>query len=230
MNFCATILGRRRQGKSTLAVAIAAAKSKSVIILDPNSQYRDFPASPIEPEYIEAMLEEPEGCLLVFRPDPAQLMESWHTIAETLWQWDDYALILDEASEFQSPAWRDEWLDRYLRQAPDSVSLIMTTHRVVDVAKLSRALSSDLFLFQTRQDSDLQQLASEFPGLRIDVVASLPAYNVLHHWVDYGGIGRNNLWNKPGEWFVDISGAGSGAGRGRVQRSPGADTGNGIAA
>ncbi len=212
MNCCITILGRRRQGKSTLALALAAARSNSILVLDVNAQYRSIPSSPLDVDYIHQSLADPEGCLLVFRPDPPQLTESWHTLAEALWEWEDYALILDEASEFQSPAWRDEWLDRFLRQAPDSVSIIMTTHRVVDVAKLSRALSSDLFLFQTRQESDLQLLTSEFPGLRADIVPTLPAYHVLHHWVDHGGIGRNNLWDKPSEWYIDIGGAATGAG------------------
>lgn len=206
MNCCITILGRRRQGKSTLALALAAAKSSSIIIFDVNSQYRSLPASPLDPVDIAEGLANPEGCLLVFRPDPAMIQEQWHELAETLWGWEDYSLILDEASEFQTAGWRDEWLERYLRQSPDSVSLIMTTHRAVDMAKLSRALSSDLFLFQTRQESDLSLLASEFPGLRTDVIASLPAYHVLHHWVDHGGIGRNNLWDKPGDWYIDIAG------------------------
>lgn len=135
-------------------------------------------------------------------------------LAETLWQWEDYALIVDEASEFQTAAWRDPWLEKFLRQAPDSVSLIMTTHRAVDFSKLSRALTSDIFVFQTRQESDINLLASEFPGIRTDVIPRLPAYHVLHHWVDYGGIGRNNLWNKPGEWFVDIGGFGRGTATG----------------
>jgi hypothetical protein len=209
MNCCMTILGRRRQGKSTLALALAAARSRSVLIYDVNAQYRSIPATPLDEEIIQQELEREEGCLLVFRPDTVNLTDDWHRLAEILWGWEDFALILDEASEFQSPAWRDEWLDRYLRQAPDSVSLIMTTHRIVDFAKLSRALSSDLFLFQTRQEADLTLLASEFPGIRTDVVSSLPTYHVLHHWVDHGGIGRNNLWNRPEEWYVNISAAGS---------------------
>lgn len=204
MNSLTVILGRRRQGKSTLALAVAAARSKSIIILDVNSQYRSIPSVPIDQELIEESLLDPEGCLLVFRPDAASLTDSWHTLADILWQWEDYALILDEASEFQSAGWRDEWLDRFLRQAPDSVHVIMTTHRVVDFAKLSRALSSDVFIFQTRQQSDIDLLSAEFPGLAVEVITTLPAYHVLHHWVDHGGIGRNNLWSNPTEWYVGI--------------------------
>ncbi len=213
MNSLAVILGRRRQGKSTLALALAAARSKSVFVFDVNAQYRSIPAFPIDEETITEAMSRTEGCLLAFRPDPGTLTDSWHAFAEILWRWEDYALILDEASEFQGAGWRDEWLDRFLRQAPDSVHIIMTTHRVVDFAKLSRALSSDVFIFQTRQQSDIAMLSSEFPGLSADVIPNLPAYHVLHHWVDYGGIGRNNLWDKPGEWYLDISAAaGAGAG------------------
>jgi len=205
VNFLCTILGVRRQGKSTLALAVACARSKSIIVFDPNRQYTSLPWSGVDPEVIENALSEDEF-LLVVRPDAATLVEDWHILAETLWSWHDYALVIDEASELQTAGWRDEWLDRYIRQAPDDVSLIMTTHRAVDLAKLSRALSSDLFVFRTRQESDLKVLESEFPEIRTDVIRDLPMYHVLHYWVDYGGIGRNNLWDKPREWYIDITG------------------------
>lgn len=225
MSFSAIILGRRRQGKSTLALNVAAARSESIVVVDPNWQYRNFPACPIDPSTIVSGLENQNGCLLVLHPDPARIMDEWALIASVLWDYEDYSLLIDEASMIQHAGWCDSWLERYLRQAPDSVSLIQTTHRAVDLCKLSRSLATDLFLFRTTLEADLSLLGSEFPGLKIPAVRTLPVYNVLHYWTERGGYERNNLWDKPGEWNINIGRFGGRDGSGAGTAASG-DNGN----
>jgi|GEM_PF-6360876 len=222
--FSALILGRRRQGKSTLSLAIARARAPTVVVFDPNAQFDGFGLTSVES--LPDEMEQDEAVLVV-RPDPGAVLEDWQAVAEILWRYEDYALILDEASVVQQPGWCDPWLERFLRQAPDSVSLIQNTHRAVDLVKLSRALATDLFLFRTTLEADLRLLSSEFPGLDIGRVACLPPYHVVHYTWD-GRRDHNYIWDDPGSWFWggDSSGSGGGGGtqRGRsaLERSPAA--------
>jgi len=212
--FSALVLGRRRQGKSTLSLAIARARAPTVVVFDPNAQFDGFGLIPIE-ELPDAL--EQDEAVLVVRPDPGAVLDDWQAVAEILWGYEDYALILDEASVVQQPGWCDPWLERFLRQAPDSVSLIQNTHRAVDLVKLSRALATDLFLFRTTLEADLRLLESEFPGLDVKRVACLPPYHVVHYTWD-GRRDHNYIWDDPGSWFWGGSSSGSGGFGGGAQR------------
>ena len=200
----AVIIGRRRQGKSTLALALARAKQKTVIVFDPNDQYRALETIHDLPAWLEDSGEASIGRIVPAPP----VEDAWQEVAAVLdggrWEWGDYTLILDECSMLMSPQGVDETLERFARTAPADVDVILTTHRPRDVHPLFRALATDWFVFQTSIALDVEVLRNNYGDELAAVVQTLPRYHVAHYWLDEGGVPRMVVWNKPSEWYIDI--------------------------
>lgn len=203
----AVIIGRRRQGKSTLALALARAKAQSTIIFDPNDQFQNIEKL----ESVEALpqwLENsgPDSIIRLVPQPPVE--ETWQALADILdggeWAWADYTLILDECSMLMQPQSLDEKLERFARTCPNDVHLVLTTHRPRDVHPLFRALATDWFVFQSTIDLDQRVLKDNFGPQLADAVRGLPRYHVAHYWLETGGQPRVEVWDRPQEWFVDI--------------------------
>lgn len=196
------VWGRRRQGKSTLSLALALAQRQTVIVWDPNNQYQCLPL--VELDELEDALES----LLAFRYMP---IDSWEEFSELMavldgddWKWQDYTLVLDESSALQNPHKLHPNLERLVRQKPADITVIETTHRPSDTNSLVKALASDVFVFQTYLARDLDYLADNFGADVAEQVAHLPKYHVLHWWLDEGGVPRTNVWAEPKLWHVPI--------------------------
>lgn len=203
----AIVIGRRRQGKSTLALALAAAAGQTTLIFDPNDQFGAIPRLD-GPAAVPAWLTE-SGADAVARIVPSPPVEdAWAELADTLdggeWRWADYTLILDECSMLMSPYQIDDRLERFARTAPRDVNVILTTHRPRDVHALFRALATDWFVFQTTIELDLKSLRDDFGPELPDRVQTLPPYHVAHYWLDAGGAPRLAVWDRPEEWFIEI--------------------------
>lgn len=202
----AVVIGRRRQGKSTLALALAKAKSQTTIIFDPNDQYRAIPAVGVDE--LPAWLAESDADSIVRIVPAPPIEETWAQLADTLdggkWEWADYTLVLDEVSMLMTPQSLDDRLERFARTCPADVHMILTTHRPRDVHALFRALATDWFVFQTTIDIDLKTLRDNFGEELAQAVPKLAKYHVIHYWLDAGGIGRLEVWDRPHEWFVEI--------------------------
>lgn len=199
----AVMIGRRRQGKSTLALSVARSQKKTTIIFDPNNQYENIPTiADLGAWMIES---SPESVGRIVPTDP---VADWETIVAELdggaWKWGDYALIVDECSMLMNPS-KVHWaLERYARTSPKDVSVILTTHRTVDVHTLFRALATDWFIFNQQLDRDLENITDNF-GADVAVASrGLANYHVLHYWLDAGGAPRFEVWDRPDEWFIDI--------------------------
>jgi hypothetical protein len=198
----AVIIGRRRQGKSTLAYALALRFGETIIVFDPNNQFGALPAIEDVPGFLET-----GGRVGKILP-PAAPEDAWAELTAELdgggWQWGEYTLIADECSMLMSAHYLDPQTERYARTAPKDVRLLMTTHRASDLNPLIRALASDWFIFQTSLERDLKAITDQF-GVEVSAaVRNLPPYHVLHYWLDSGGVPRFEVWDKPAEWYVDI--------------------------
>lgn len=201
----AVIIGRRRQGKSTLAYSLAMSHKRTVLIFDPNDQYGNVPAITVEalPEWMAN--SNPASLARIVPIDP---VADWEAIAAELdggaWRWGDYTLILDECSMLMSTGRINPALERYARTSPKDISVILTTHRSVDVHTLFRALASDWWIFHQHLDRDLETLTDNFGHDVAAESARLPEYHVIHFWLDTGGVPRWVTWDKPRQWFADI--------------------------
>jgi hypothetical protein len=200
----AAIIGRRRQGKSTLALALARSKSRTVIVWDPNNQYGALEA--VEPAALEERLAAEELMVRVVPAPPIE--EHWAALTDVLdggsWRWSDYVLVVDEGSMLMSPSYIDDRLERYIRTAPADVGVVITTHRPRDVHPLVRALATDLFCFQTTLERDIEVLRENYGETLATAVQGLRRYHVAHYWLAAGGEPQMVIWDDPAAWYIDI--------------------------
>lgn len=201
------VIGRRLQGKSTLSLALAAAAHTSVIVWDPNAQYRRLP-------WLDRLQDiqhelESETTLVAFRPEADNLEDDFEGLVFLLRQYTDWTLIIDEAHNLQGRGWLHPDLAWLIRQAPigygvERVSVIQTAHRLVDLHTDVRALATDSFLFFADLSRDLDGIEVQYgPEVRA-AVAGLPPYHVLHYWLTRGGRRAWQVWGNPDEWYIDI--------------------------
>lgn len=215
------IIGRRRQGKSTLALFIARRRHKTIVIWDPNSQYNGFHTLYSLDELAEWIAGEDHG-EVVFRPDPTDLEDQFEGFVDLLWGQGNYALIIDEASTVQTPHSIHGQLERIMRQAPRDgaknrsgqlvdVTVIQTTHRPTDLHMICRALATDVFIFQQTLLKDLQRVSDQWGE---DVAAQLPElerWHCIHVYTDLDGRQQYKRWDDPTKWHIAIASGGSGS-------------------
>lgn len=200
----AIIIGRRRQGKSTLAFALAKSQKRTVIIFDPNDQFCNVP--PIRLDELDEIMEHttPETVIRIVPTDP---IPDWEHLCEILdggnWRWGDYVLIGDECSMLMS-AKLNPSLERYARTAPKDVRLILTTHRMNDTHVLFRSLATDWFIFHQYQERDLETTGDNMGSEVATATTNLPDYHVLHWWIESGGRPQWSVWDRPKDWYHDI--------------------------
>lgn len=208
----ALLVGKRRMGKSTLALKLAFLHSNIVIVYDPNTQFREFgPAQSVyqinaQMAFLESDEAEPlaEPLVMVFRPRTGMFEEDFEALSDMLWQWNGFSLIVDESPTLQTPHAINARLDRWIRNGPAGVSIYQTCHRVNDLNRLSRSLCSDYFFFRSNQKKDVAQMAAEFDDRLERLLPSLGAWEVIHYWLAKGGQGEISIWRDPKVWFVEL--------------------------
>lgn len=194
-------------------MSLAMSKADTIVVYDPNAQFREW-REPLTVEQINHKMQfepkESEGPIkniMIFRPTnpPYETPEDgFNDLAEMLWYWRDYAFIVDEASTVQTHAALNEKLERMLRQGPQDVHVIQATHRLVDLHRFSRAMSTDFFVFRTSEKKDIARLAEEFDARLPRILPNLSAYEVVHHWQGVGGVESTSVWRCPKDWFVQL--------------------------
>lgn len=197
------IIGRRRQGKSTLALSLAMSREKTIIVFDPNDQYGNLPVIQDMAEWMPKTTPESIGRIL-----PSDLIPDWEALAQFLdggaWTWGEYVLILDECSMLMTSQKLHPNLERYARTSPKDVDVILTTHRTVDVHTLFRALATDWYIFHQHLDRDLEVIADNFGVDVAEAARTLPEFQPIHFWLAKGGTPEWSIWDDPRAWFVDI--------------------------
>ena len=226
----ALIFGRRRQGKSTLALRLAMTYHHSVFIFDPNVQYHLGEGVPVfhDLEDLQAWIDDThvDHGLVIYRPrvnrSSQSLEESFSDFTEVISVKGHWALVIDEASYLQSHARIDPALEGLMRQAPRDgarnlqgqvvdVSIIQTTHRPVDCHSVCRALASDTFFFSTSLRRDLDFVEAQYGPEVSGGLTDLERWHTVHLYSDANGAQRFTIWTQPSAWYVPIeSGAGAG--------------------
>lgn len=199
----AVIIGRRRQGKSTLALALAKSSQRSVIVFDPNDQYGQIEE-----------IEDLENWMGISAPGSVGRIQAenpiadWEYIISELdggdWKWSEYVLLVDECSMLMSPGKVHPGLERYARTSPRDVDVILTTHRTVDVHTLFRALATDWYIFNQHLDRDVETIAGTFGQELAQTSTTLANYHLIHFWLGPGGDPLWKKWTNPKAWYIDI--------------------------
>lgn len=235
----AIIIGRRRQGKSTLAFFLAWERAQLILIWDPNSQYRNFPAIAGSNRFeklgeaiqrsgehtFDAVGGGREQKIVVIRfvPDENNLWDDFEQFGWIVRQncGGTYAVIVDESDELQSPQKMHPQLNWFMRRAPtevdapETVHFFQQTHSPKDVYGKARNLASNFYFFHTQGDNELDAIVELTGDESIrEEVKTLPLRHVLTWWIDDQGEPQYFIVDNPESWYINI-----GSNRGELDAS-----------
>jgi len=198
----ALIMGRRFQGKTTLALHLAHKHGGGIAIFDPRRMIRAWPESSTSNfRRFREMIESADHPLVVYQP-VVDTEAEFSEFGEYLWTRTGLVIFVDEAALIQKAGKPNLILDRYVRTADQDVWLIQTLHRPSDAAVTCRALASDWYIFRTHQENDLEAIVDRCGQEVADLARNLPQHHLIH-WNDETA--TFELWQKPMEWYTDFS-------------------------
>jgi hypothetical protein len=215
------IVGRREEGKTTLALFLAR-RYKAKIIWDPRSMIgsRQTAVLVSNPTDLEITIEEKQWTHgpIVYRPESGNVETEFTEFCEVLFPpkftRGGFALVIDEAGELQNAHGIHPALLRVIKQHPtfpprESVLVIQTNHRLSEFHNSCKALMNDLYIFQTTLPRDLDVLDQHtgIPEIRA-IVANLPKHHCVHYI--YGrmeaGVPQYEVWDNPKFWYTPLKG------------------------
>jgi hypothetical protein len=147
------VCGRIKEGKTTLAKALAYEWSDGVVIWDPRHMIEGGSYVRNADELEDVITDQAwKKGPIVFRPDGLRLEEQFDEMCEVLFtppeRFDNFSLVVDEAGDMQSAHRIQPHLSRCLRQHPRSVMVIQTTHSLQDYARPSKDLMNCMYCFR----------------------------------------------------------------------------------
>jgi hypothetical protein len=197
------VIGRREQGKTTLAYC-EAKRQPTVIIFDPRGTFTDEKEGDGRDLYTRLN----EDSRIVVHPQ-GSVIESFNDMCETVKDWirdnpdEPIALLVDEARFIDTPSEVPPALDYIIRFfGTKNVHVILTMHRPVDVAVDIRAIADVWCMFRTTQEHDLKVIAEHCGGDVADRVATLGAREFVA-WNDAKAEVYVNT--RPGSWYVALN-------------------------
>lgn len=200
------VYGTRKQGKSTLSLALAIEAHPRVVIFDPNNQYPLIVS--IDILDLDEWLQTHNGSnYQLVRVGPFDTTEIWDIFAvfsEALWHERNISIIIDEAHLLQGSNSMHPDLDRWNRRSSSSVLVIASTHRIVDAHPDSRYHADDVFFFYASLDRELKSIRENFGGTVAVAIPRLTRYQVIHWAKKPGGIPVWYVWDNGADWFIDL--------------------------
>jgi len=203
------VIGRREQGKTTLAMSMAL-RVPARLIFDPRGMIRpDAPRAETPAELDEAMDDLFEGRVAEVRFTPrGDVEEGFVAFATAAAAWvradvtRPLAVVVDEAgfvprSNRVAPFM---WLCRCSRR--DTIQIIMTAHRPLDISTSVRAISDHWLIYPCRQEHDLRVLEERCSESAMRAIARLKDRQFLA-WDDAHTTSR--LYEDPAAWYVNLS-------------------------
>lgn len=204
------VIGRREQGKTTLAYAIAL-QSPTRVIFDPRKTFRTIESldvvrsvSAAEPSVYDLLDTDPE--LLVQPRDDVKNNFDLLTLEVSQWVENNpdekICLLCDEVLFIETPDTDYVGLDRLTRFSDRRMcDVILTCHRPGDVSTGLRAIADFWCIFHTTQEHDLKVIRERCGEEAANIVDNLKPREYLL-WND--GIGNYTVKRDPSAWFVDL--------------------------
>lgn len=208
--------GRREEGKTTLAIALAKQRHKAVVVFDPRAMCVGVPVYGVDD--LEEVIQsgEHDGAVIAYRFDDGEVDCELENLCDFLFPprftKGAFALVIDEAGSRKIQTYNTihPALDRAVRQHPTqppdyAVTVIQTSHRLADFHGASKSLMDELYIFNTSAPRDLQALEehTQCPEL-VAQVRTLPK----HHCIRYmyarqeGNDPQFEVWDQPDSWFL----------------------------
>lgn len=207
------VCGRMKEGKTTLAMHLANEWSPGVVFWDPRHQTRVKDATYVytADELEDAIQDEAwRKGPIIFRPNGLQLAEDFEAMATVLFnppdRFDNFTLIVDEASGMQSAHTIAPHLALAVRQHPRSVLIIQTSHSLQDWYRTSKDLTNDLYVFRLRGKSlayviDFCDGSAELE----ETIKNLPRHHLVHICFEASDDEKEfEVIDDPASWYEDV--------------------------
>lgn len=224
------VIGRKGQGKSTLALSLAEQVQQKtdahvIAIFDPKYTYKSIPHTS-DPDVFSEMLERGGVRAIAYRPAPAGSGEDrgGDAMAAEFAAFMDaisieahlgreqnasrknlgpVVLVLDEVWFLQSGNTIDPRLDMLIRLSDSKMLyLILAAHRPTDFSPRVRAQADEIYFFQQILPGDLQAIRDLCGDAIAERVATLPKHHVLRYSVPDNA---SEVWDDPQAWYIEIS-------------------------
>jgi hypothetical protein len=183
------VAGMAQQGKTTLALRVAALEARRLIVLDPtrSTALATVPGVPswtiLSRWLVTPGAQAPRWAVALRSDDPADYAE----LLRHLKYLRHATVLVDEVLTFTSDPEALPWLVRAARTSAHygggtGLSLLMTAQRPMDAPRDVRSQITRLFMFQTREPGDLEWIAryTQDPDLAAQV-AGLAPHQFLEH-------------------------------------------------
>jgi hypothetical protein len=198
------VIGRREQGKTTLAYWLARQRSTRVIF-DPRAMFHTtsdvlpsgFALFELLDDREEVIVQPQENVVAAFD-------ETTTAIRDWILQNPDepFALLVDEARFVETTEKISPSFDWILRLGPrKTLDTILTAHRPVDISTDIRAIADYWFIFQTTQEHDLKVITERCGGEVADMVSTLEPFQLVV-WND--SIGKFRKETDSEKWRVRL--------------------------
>jgi len=204
------VLGRREQGKTTLAYSMAR-KFPLRLVFDPRGMIAQPDAlqvrerGDLQPAVDELFFRQIDE--VIFSPVEDDLSAAFADFAGEVKRWvidrpsgDRLAVIVDEASfvDLNQPSW--QWV---LRCSPrEQIHIFITAHRPADIPVIVRAIADHWLIFPMRQEHDLRVIAERCSPKTAETVAAL-GDREFAHWDDTTA--KLRVMRRPDRWFVPLA-------------------------
>lgn len=199
------VYGTRKQGKSTLAIALGVAEHNRVVIFDPRGTFDMVQSFSLEE--MDARLRRAVDGIQLTRVGPFDtdvVAEAFADFTRIARAHEEISVIVDEAHLLQGGNSLDPNLDRWNRESSSSVAVIQTTHRIVDAHPDSRYHADSVFFFYAYLPRELKTISENFGSDVASAVAVLKKHQVIHWYKATGGMPAWIIWDDPSLWYVDL--------------------------
>jgi hypothetical protein len=213
------VVGRREEGKTTLAMYLAASRYKGRVVFDPRGMIEGVICNGSDDLEIAIQECRWQQGPLVYRCKSSDNAEEFETCCSVLFppgfSRGGFAFVVDESGLLQSSQGINAELLRIVKQHPtypprESVMVIQTNHRLAEFNNSCKALMDELYIFQTTLPRDLDVL-EEHTGLPeiSEIVKRLPPHHCVRYL--YGrqpeGHSQYQVWSDPAVWHVRLNSA-----------------------
>jgi hypothetical protein len=217
------ILGRKYQGKSTLAIYLGREIRKKthaykLLVFDPKWQIRLFPHTTSIAQF-KALLHDDEGEGITYfagsefneeRDDAEQVRDDFSHFCQAI-NIESHLrrpperpliLILDEIY-YLTKGSVHPWLARIIRLATEGkIYVILAGHRPQDLHPDIRGKGDDFYFFVESDYTDLN-VVSEIAGDNAkEIVEHLPRHHIYRYQVEGQ---KSEIWDEPEKWYSEIS-------------------------
>jgi hypothetical protein len=207
------IIGRSREGKTTLARFIAQEHSECVIAWDPRGAEvfetdKEHTIRSVDDLEVAIQQEDYRTGILVIRPTEIDFVPEFEAYCDYIkTRLRGYSFIVDEAGLDIQKA---QAINPHLRMliishGTERATIIQTTHFQADLFRTSTGLVNEMYIFQQTRPADLQIIDDMFGDELVAVVKALPRRHCARVWLDRRDEGEPQwvVMDEPEMWYIE---------------------------